>query len=95
MAAFAFIMVSLRSYGRVDGLHPRISRVLAMDRGSELNTSSSPSQWTEHLDCHLDYKAPEGIPGQRQHLAPETRDLEENIRLGGRERDKHRKAHHV
>jgi hypothetical protein len=49
--------------------------------------SSSPSQWIEHLDCHLDYKAPEGIPGRRQHLAPVTRDLEKNIRLGGQTTD--------
>lgn len=37
----------------------------------------SPLKWLEHLDYHLDYKVPEGIPGQKQHLAPVLIGLEE------------------
>ena len=36
-----------------------------------------PLKWLEHLGYHLDYKAPEGIPGQRQHLVPVPKGLEE------------------
>lgn len=36
----------------------------------------SPLKWLEHLDYHLDYKGPEGIPGQKQHLVPVPKGLE-------------------
>ena len=37
----------------------------------------SPLRWLEHLGYHLGYKAPEGIPGQRQRLVPGPKGLEE------------------